>query len=180
MEDMAFRISDTAPNGSLVAMQAAPPSKWYLSWVVDQKWPAGHTCPSYGLESIEDGEVCDWCNISFLIYDPGQVASHPEWRWTDEQHALNDHWFRLCRDHNDGYIYPPLYAEFSRDPDNFEARLGARVKWDIGDKKIGTVAGYVDDWRTADDAALLAAYEFSVAELKGREASVAIEKHAVS
>ena len=159
MRDMAFAPSDSPPNGALVALQAAPPSKWYLSWVVDQSWPAGHAGPSWGLSSIEDGEVCNWSNVSFLVYDPAQVSSHPEWRWTDEQHEFNVRWTKM-RDQENGYMRPPKYAVFS--PDSWTVYLSIRLRYDHENKK--EFGAYFDDWRKMTDEMMIEAHKRFVAE----------------
>ncbi len=54
-------------EGDLVALNCAPATKWYLSWV--HEYDPGDGWPKYLLESIEDGELCWWSNVGINIYD---------------------------------------------------------------------------------------------------------------
>jgi hypothetical protein len=86
-------------EGSLVALQCARESKWYISWVIKVE-DADHVL----LESIDDGELCWWGNVSFLQYEGETPQS---WRWTDRQHELNDRWMNACYKKRDAYIHRP-------------------------------------------------------------------------
>jgi hypothetical protein len=112
LSDMAFVPNDTPPPGALVALQSAPPSKWYLSWLIERSNQSRAIGEIYLLESIEDGELCEWSNVSLLEYDRRQTDAHPEWRWSDAQHVFNDRWLRVCRKERDAYTVLPVQAEF--------------------------------------------------------------------
>lgn len=101
LRDMAFTFVEDGVGdvrvGDLVALQSAPPTKWYLSWVHDARRGAGGYDATYVLESIEDGELCNWSNVGLLRYSREEVEGHPEWRWTEAQHAFNARWLRQGR-----------------------------------------------------------------------------------
>jgi hypothetical protein len=113
LSDMAFEAADgNVQPGDLIAIQSAPPSKWYLGWLVSKQWPEGHSCEQYSIESIEDGEICNWSNVGLAYYNREQISSHPEWRWTDAQHKFNDRWRKACDKERDAYIYLPMQPIF--------------------------------------------------------------------
>jgi hypothetical protein len=114
LKDMRFREAQHPPIGSLVAPHSSPPSKWYLSWVHEVKVNE-HGYFIYTLESIEDGELCDWSNVSLWAYDRSQTYQHPEWRWTDKQHEFYDRWRKVCYGERDAYIVLPVQPVFYDD-----------------------------------------------------------------
>lgn len=145
-----------AVPGDLVALQAAPATKWYLSWLVSRQWPEGHACEQYTLESIEDGELCDWSNVGLMYYDREEVELHPEWRWTDEQHEFNDRWLRSCRKERDAYMHVPLMAQFSGDG----VTLGLRTRWSLYGYKPSKTW---DNWKKVTIKQMLQFYDDAVA-----------------
>lgn len=157
LSDMAFVAGDRAViPGDLVVPQSAPPSKWYLGWLISKQWPEGHACETYTIESIEDGELGDWSNIGIIHYDRSQVANHPEWRWTDAQHEFNDRWKRVCKDERDAYMYLPAQPTFY--PDN-GVSLGVRVRFGLSDLSPSRIFG---DWREISQAMMLEFYDEAV------------------
>jgi len=158
LDDMRFHNAESNPVvGSLCVPKSAPASKWYLSWLVEYKpgdWPV------YALESIEDGEVCNWSNIGLIAYNAAQVASHPEWRWTDEQFAFKDRWNRACYKKRDAYIYLPTFPVFDKEGDG--VTLGVRVRFGL-DERIPT--RHFDNWRKVRIADMLAFYDEMSAQL---------------
>jgi hypothetical protein len=80
-----FKESRNPEEGALVALQSAPFTKFYLSWVVEVKpiinSEGKQVDTEYHLESIEDGEICRWSNVSLIEYT--EWKEHPEWKWTD-------------------------------------------------------------------------------------------------
>ncbi len=127
-----------AKCGDLVAMSAAQPSKWYLSWLRDVQEKDGWT--HYLLESVDDGELCWWHNIGLAFYNRERVAICQDWQWTDRQFAFRDRWFRVCKKH-DAYIIRPVSPIFG---DNFEVVLDVRVMHSMSPFRRPMV---FDDWR---------------------------------
>lgn len=148
-----------ARPGDLVAIQSAGPSKWYLGWLVSRQWPEGHACEQYTIESIEDGELCNWSNVGLIYYDRSQVEGHPEWRWTDRQHEFRARWDHVCYKECDAYIYPPMFPKFG--PDN-EVELGVRVRFGLSPS---TVTKRFADWRRVTKKQMREFYEAASAEL---------------
>lgn len=74
--------------GDLVKIQAAPFTKWYLSWVVEIRNKSNFT--EYLLESIEDGKLCWWSNISLCYLNRKTILSRPDFRYSDEQFDFVD------------------------------------------------------------------------------------------
>lgn len=99
--------------GDLVAMNCAPPSKYYLSWM--REIHPNNECPKYLLESIDDGELCWWSNIGLSYFDREKVANRPSWKWDDEQFAFNDRWNKVCYKKNNAYIVLPCEPTFTDD-----------------------------------------------------------------
>lgn len=94
------------PRGSRFDLEAKPvvgdlvslsgmigPSSFYLAWV-EEVGEAGQT---HLLRSVDDGDVAEWANIGFTVFDREQVAANPHWRWTDEQYEFNDRWAAVSR-----------------------------------------------------------------------------------
>jgi len=131
LRDMAFHDGNTQP-GDLVSLQSAPASKWYLGWLVSRQWPEGYACEQYTVESIEDGELCNWHNVSLIYYNREQVRQHPEWRWTDAQHEFFDRWKNVCYKEKDAYMYLPVQPLFDGD----WVELSVRVRFGFSDTII--------------------------------------------
>lgn len=144
--------------GDLIALQAAPASKFYLGWLLetretDQGWS------EYLLESIEDGSQCWWHNVGVMYMNRETVAEHPEWRWDDRQHAFNDRWKRACFRQRDAYIYLPMMAEF----DGLRVKLGVRVRHNLSPAREYKT---FDDWRTVKVSDMLEFYDQAEQALK--------------
>jgi hypothetical protein len=110
----AFHDGPAQP-GDLVALVSAPASKWYLGWLISKQWPDGHACEEYTIESIEDGELCNWSNVSLVYYDRETIREAPQWRWTDAQHEFKDRWWNVSYKEKDAYIYLPVQPLFDGD-----------------------------------------------------------------
>lgn len=151
--------SDVLP-GDLVAIQSARPSKWYLGWLVSKQRPEGWSDDQFTIESIEDGELCNWSNIGLIYYDRSQISGHPEWRWSDKQHAFNDRWNRVCYGERDAYIYLPIQATFL-DDDGVE--LSTRTRYGLDDTRP---TRRFENWRKVTKAMMLAFYDDAVAEAR--------------
>lgn len=160
LADMAFHNGNREViPGDLVALKAAPSTKWYISWLVSKQWPEGYACEQYTLESIEDGELCDWHYVELVYYNRTQVESHPEWRWTDEQHAFNDRWKKVCFNERDAYIYLPTQAVFDGDA----VTLGTRTRYSLDDFRA---TKRFTQWRKITKKQMLEFYDAAVLEAK--------------
>ncbi len=165
LRDMAFRGGNTdgaAVPGDLVALQSAPPSKWYLGWLIEKKWPEGYDSEVFTIESIEDGQLCEWNNVSLTYYDRSQVREHPEWRWTDAQHEFKDRWWSVCYKERDAYIYLPLPPVFDGD----FVELGVRVRFSISETIIRR--GF-PNWRKTTKKMMREFYDAASEELKSEK-----------
>lgn len=158
-EDWCFRPTDDPTPGSLVALQSAPLSKWYISWFIEKSHPKGWIADKYTLESIEDGQLCDWNNVSFLQFNKKTTDEHPEWRWTDEQHEFNDRWKRACFKKRNAYIYLPCIANFIGE----QVELGVRMRWGLGEAPPTKI---FPNWRKCRIKDMLEFYDASTADSK--------------
>lgn len=157
-------FSHDAPRvGSLVALQSAPPSKWYLSWLHEIADGGAWGSKKYLLESIEDGELGWWENVRLLTYDQSVVAEHPEWRWTDAQHRFSQRWMRLCKEERDAYVTLPMPAVF--DADGFGVTLRTRTRFGLDDY---CPSRHFRDWRKVTKPTMLSLYDSFVAEKPAR------------
>lgn len=154
LKDMAFRENRSPRIGSLVSLSSAPASKWYLSWV------AGVSGDTYTLESIEDGELCNWSNVGIYEYDRSQIDNHPEWRWADKQHGFKDRWWRACYKTRDAYVYRPIYPTFYEDG---SVEIGVRVIHGIDPRVIRKT---FPNWKKVRASDMLEFYDAAVAELE--------------
>jgi len=111
--------SQKAIVGDLVALQSAPPSKYYLSWLreIDENdgWPR------YLLESIEDGSLAWWSNVGLSFYDRERSKS-VFWHWDDEQYAFNARWMRIFRR---AYMLVACIPKF----EDKSVTLSIRIRW---------------------------------------------------
>lgn len=155
-KDFSFRPSRTPAVGSLVALTAAPQSKWYLSWVHSVERPEGWCDDNYCLESIEDGELCNWTNVAF--YEFPQENMHQDWRWTDAQHAFNDRWSAACYTVRDAYIILPIQPVFDA---NGGVTLGTRVRHSMRDARP---TRHFPNWKKCTKAMMLEFYDWAVVE----------------
>lgn len=158
LNDMRFRENLIPSIGSLVALSCAPASEWYLSWV--RKVDFFSSGCSYTLESIETGEVCEWTNVSIFEYDTSQTQKHPEWKWTDQQHAFEKRWKVVCFQDMGAYIMVPCMAEFNN---NNAVSLGFRVTFGLDE---WTYKKTFDDWRKVTKKVMK---EFYIEAEKNRE-----------
>lgn len=123
-----FSLYATPQIGDLVSMSSAPPTKWYLSWLVD--YEEINNWPRYLLESIEDGELCWWSNVGINFYNRDRVRESPQWRWTDAQFAFRDRWMRVGKK-NDAYIVLPSGPMFSSEDNS--VTLSIRIRFGFSD-----------------------------------------------
>jgi len=117
---------DNAPIvGDLVSLCSAPPSKWYLSWVMEIEVADSSFCTRYLLKSIDDGSLCWWSNVAFNIYSRKKVLENQTWKWNDKQFAFKKRWMKVCYKQNDAYIVLPIHPIFGEDD---TVTLGVRVR----------------------------------------------------
>jgi hypothetical protein len=153
---------DTPQVGDLVAMQSAPPSKWYLSWLKELKADGGWQ--KYLLESIEDGELVWWENIGLTVYSREKVASRPHWKWDDSQFKFNSRWMKVCRD-NDAYIVLPCQSVFN---DDGSVTLDVRIRFRLDNYRNPCS---FSNWRKLTIKQMDAYFKKSVAKYKAQQAS---------
>ena len=85
--DHCFASSEVPILNTLVKLQSAPFTKWYLSWLIEYK-PDDGIGGNYLLRSIEDGSLCWWTNVSVKYYPIDKIWD--QWRWDDTQHEFQD------------------------------------------------------------------------------------------
>lgn len=165
--DMSFQTSGfgtSAEPGDLVTLQSAPFSKWYLSWFIQKHRPEGYADDVYVLESIEDGELCNWTNVGMDYYDRGCVANHPEWRWTDRQFKFNDRWWKTANQTGENYTYRPLDVTFIEDRVSFRIR----TKWNFNERPEPPPV-VLPNWKKTTIAEMQKVYLGLVAAAKKRD-----------
>ena len=168
LKDMRFHFCEDGAStpviGDLVALHSAPPSKWYLGWLQGIAKAPDHFGTKYAIESLEDGEVCDWSNVGLRYYDRSQVSHHPEWRWDDQQHEFNDRWKRVCYKERDAHWYLPKQVAFDQDSG---VTLGVRVRHT---PEVIPFETHFSAWKKLTKRDMLKAYDDAVAHLasKGR------------
>jgi len=126
-KDWGYNCGCDKPQiGDLVALSSAPPSKWYLSWL--REYDPNNGWPKYLLESIDDGELCWWENVSLTVYSREIVQGRPSWQWDDKQFEVNDRWHKVCRN-KAAYIMLPCQPAFNADG---SVTLDVRIRfgWD--------------------------------------------------
>lgn len=131
---------ETPPEvGDLVAMNCAPSTKYYLSWLREINEDE-YGIVRYLLESIEDGELCWWTNIGLSYYDRVRVSERPSWKWDDDQFGFNDRWLKVCQK-NDTYIVLPCQSKFD---DNGGVVLDVRIRFGLDDYRNPV---HFDNWK---------------------------------
>jgi hypothetical protein len=118
------------PISSLVMLTSAPFTKWYLSWLIEKDPTKGYG-GSWLLQSIEDGSLIWWSNVSIFAYPKETSDKFPQWKWDDAKFKFNDQWNRACKKCG-AYIKLPMLPEFT-DDGGVVLRLRTRFGLD-GDK----------------------------------------------
>ncbi len=127
--DGNFKPIDDPVTGDLVALQSAPISEWYLSWVIQREEKGSSYDDKYLLESVDSNKLCNWENVSFYRLDRKIVDNHPQWRWEDKQFELRDKWVRAFKRRN-AYIFRPCIPIFH---DDGSVSLPVRKMFDQGE-----------------------------------------------
>lgn len=129
-------------------------NKWYLSWVVEvEQVENGFT--KYLLESIEDGSLGWWTNVSFHLFQDCEIPQR--WRWTDKQFEFRDRWFRACHKTRDAYITLPCEPHFT-DDGGVIIKTRTRFGWDNNNKEIK-----FPDWKKVKVREMLEFYDSVIA-----------------
>lgn len=145
-----------ARPGDLVRIESAGRSKWTLSWLRETR-VRPHGDYEYLCESLLDGELCWWSNVGISYLHRLTLENHPEWRWTDQQHAFDDKWGKAC-DRHDPYLYRPVMPLFN---DDGSATVGTRTRHSMDNHRP---TRRIENWRKATIRALSATYLELVAD----------------
>lgn len=151
-----FIIGEEPKEGDLVQLSAAPYSKWQLSWY--HKYDTEHD--QHLLESIQDGSLCNWSNISLNVFTRETVNNNPQWRWTNKQFEFLDKWNKALKA-EDAYIYPSNGISFSEDLST--ATISIRVRYGLSAK---TAELALTNWNKITIKALRQNYLVLVQDLK--------------
>lgn len=117
-----FSGGENVPIGTLVTLFCAPNTKYYLSWLKEIKMEGGEA--KFLLESIEDGEVCWWSNVSLYYLPLEYVERFPDWKWTDKQFEFAKKWYRV----KSSYMVVPMQPVFL---ENGNVILKVRYKFNL-------------------------------------------------
>lgn len=151
-----FGNQSTIPIGSLVSLQSAPFSKYYLSWLKEVKIEDSRFRRQFLLESIEDGSLCWWSNVSIFGLPKETTDKFPEWKWTDKQFAFKKRWFNACYKKRDAYITLPMFPIFA---DDGSVILKTRERYHMSDY---SPEQKFDDWKKVTVKDMLDFYDKSV------------------
>jgi hypothetical protein len=121
-------LEERAQVGDLVALNSAPPSKWYVSWL--REIDPNNGWPRYLLESIDDGSLCWWGNVGLSYFNRKTVEGRYTWKWDDKQFEFRDRWWKVAYKKNDAYMVLPVYPLFN---DNGSVLLDVRVRFSLSD-----------------------------------------------
>lgn len=146
--------------GDLVVLESAPASKWYLSWYVEKDAAKD----IYVLESIEDGQLCNWTNVGLSYYDREVVARCPEWRWLDKQFEFNDRWRKAAHRTGETTSFTPLNVAF----DGEDVSFSIRTRWNFGEKPEPAPI-FVPNWKKIKMKQLTEVFLKLVAEAELRD-----------
>lgn len=117
----------------------------------------------YLLESIEDGALCWWGNVSVNPYNQETVNKFPQWRWTDEQFAFSERWQRACK-RRDAYMVLPMLPVFH---DDGSVTLGCRLRYEgLPGREWRPQPKKFDNWKKLKVKDMLAYYDEASAEDK--------------
>jgi hypothetical protein len=123
-----YGLREYPPIDSLVMLQSAPVTKYYLGWLKEINPSSDSFSTKYLIESIEDGELCWWENVG-VWYLPLETSNkYPEWKWTDRQFAFKKRWFDTCYKKGKAFQTKPYLPIFM---DDGSVILGTRERWNI-------------------------------------------------
>lgn len=145
--------------GDLVLLESVGGwTKWNIGWLREINPNDGY--PIHVIESLEDGELCNWSNVGLAFLPREELASHPSWQWNDRQHAFRDRWNRICFASKDAYIVKPLPPVFGQ---GYTVTLGTRTAHGFDD--IRPTRSF-PDWRKVTKAMMAQCYAECAAERK--------------
>ncbi len=156
--------NDRPPIGSLVKLENAPPSKFYLGWLREIKPGTGRFDEQFLIESVEDGALCWWSNVSLAWLPVELLDRFPEWQWTDGQFGLQKKWYNACFKTRGAWKWKPMQPEFK--PDG-SVILGIRPHmWFRDETKDQRRYQTFDDWTKVTREQMLEFYDGVVNEDK--------------
>jgi hypothetical protein len=119
-------ISDfnSARIGDLVILESVRGwTKWCIGWL-REVIPHESGFHRFCIESLEDGELCNWENVELAYLNREVLAERPEWRWTDRQFNFARNFKTICREHYfSPCAMPPVFTGFG-------VELSMRCKFD--------------------------------------------------
>jgi len=145
------------PIGSLCRVEFSKSTKWYLGWLKKIKDGNNRFDMQYLIESIEDGSLCWWSNISISHLPLETTDKFPEWKWTDKQWDFKKRWWNACYKKRDAYIIRPMFPVFN---DDGSVVLKFRQMFSNGiftERKI-------DNWKKATVKEMVEFYDYSYKE----------------
>lgn len=143
------------PIGALCSLQSAPVSKYYLSWIREIKEGDSRFDTQYLLESVEDGSLCWWSNVSIWWLPLETTNRFEQWQWTDKQWELWDKWQRACKK-RDAYIVLPVMPEFTEDGGVI---LRTRTRFGLDESRPERK---FDNWNKLTQKQMLEFYDYAV------------------
>ena len=154
------------PIGSLVMLQAAPFTKYYLGWLKEIDHNNNSFFTKYLIESIEDGDTCWWENVS-VWYLPLETSNkHPNWKWTDKQFQFAKKWNNCYKKVKD-YQTKPIQPKFT---DDGGVILGTREKLDMPPDYKPTKK--FDNWKKVTTKEMLEFYNSAIAGKNKKETCI--------
>lgn len=147
------------PIGSLVRIQCAPTTKYYLGWLMEIKDDDSRFSMQYLIKSIEDGSLCWWTNISIDFFSYETTAKFPIWKWDDDQYSFRDKWHRALNQKRDAYIYLPSETTF----DGNKVTLRVRKRYGMDERTFERVYENYNKVKVAD---MLSFYDWAVEQFK--------------
>lgn len=150
------------PINSLCMLNSAPFTKFYLGWLKEIKAGGNRYDTQYLIESIEDGQLCWWRNISIWHLPLETSNQFSNWKWTDAQFAFNDRWNKALK-RKDAYITlgrPPIFD------DKGGVTLGTRTRFGWDDYRPEK---YFPNWKKITQKQMLEFYDECVANNPKKE-----------
>lgn len=140
----------TLKEGDLVLLSGHKQPKWRMGWFIKSK---GH---EYLVQSVMgEGEQTWMTNISVAYFHRPTLQTHPEWRWTNEQHQFADAWMTLVSGNRDTQMLVPMMPVFLGD----SVTLKARARFGIEEHKQFKPSITISDFRQLGEHELLHCYD---------------------
>lgn len=146
-----------AQPGDLVLLESVRGwTKWNIGWL--RSTDLNNGWPIHLIESLEDGELCNWSNVGIAFLPRDELTSHPSWQWNDKQHAFAERWNRVCFKDKDAYITLPVPPIFGG---GYEVTLGTRTRFGLDDARPTRT---YPDWRKVTKSMMAQCYDDCAAE----------------